>query len=280
MTRVLEEILAAKHEELRSLLQAPPPARRGGGPRGAIVAPRLEREGRAAPPADAAPDGRGRGALRLVTEIKRRSPSAGPLSTALSVSERALSYARGGAAMISVLCDARFFDGGFAHLAEVRETLDDAGLTVPLLAKEFVVHERQLVEAAASGADAALLIARIVDRARLASLVARARELGLEPLVEVVTEDELDGALAAGATVIGVNARDLDTLVMDAARAARVLAAVPEDRIAVHLSGLKGPDDVAAVAKTDVDAALMGEALMREDHPARLLEAMLAAARA
>ncbi|MBX3203255.1 MAG: indole-3-glycerol-phosphate synthase, partial [Labilithrix sp.] len=257
-----------------------PRARRGGGPRGAIVAARLQREGRAATPADGAPDGAGRGALRLVTEIKRRSPSAGPLSTALSVAERALSYARGGAAMISVLCDARFFDGGFAHLAEAREALDEAGLAVPLLAKEFVLHERQLVEAAASGADAALLIARIVDRARLASLVAHARELGLEPLVEVVTEDELAAALAAGATVIGVNARDLDTLVMDAARAARVLAAVPEDRIAVHLSGLKGPDDVTAVAKTDVDAALMGEALMREDDPARLLEAMRAAARA
>ncbi|MBX3264390.1 MAG: indole-3-glycerol-phosphate synthase [Labilithrix sp.] len=214
-----------------------------------------------------------------MTEIKRRSPSAGALSTALSVAERALSYARAGASMISVLCDARFFDGGFAHLAEARGALDAAGLAVPLLAKEFVLHERQLEEAAAAGADAALLIARIVDRAHLIRLAARARTLGLEPLIEVVTEDEVDAALAAGATVVGVNARDLDTLVMDAARAARVLAAVPDDRIAVHLSGLKGPEDVAAVAKTDVDAALMGEALMREDDPTRLLEAMLAAAR-
>ncbi|MBX3208836.1 MAG: indole-3-glycerol-phosphate synthase [Labilithrix sp.] len=280
MRRVLDEILATKRDEVRSLLEAPPRAQVGRGPRGASVVARLSREEAQVETAGArrAPGEPPRSALRLVTEIKRRSPSAGALSTVLSVAERALVYARSGAAMISVLCDARFFDGGFGHLAKARAALDAAGLAVPLLAKEFVVHERQLEEAAVSGADAALLIARIVDRDELCRLTERALALGLEPLVEVVTEAELDAALAAGATLIGVNARDLDTLAMDAERAARVLAAVPGDRIAVHLSGLKGPEDVAAVARTDVDAALLGEALMREDDPTRLLQALVAAA--
>ena len=156
--------------------------------------------------------------------------------------------------------------------------LEGAGLQVPVLAKEFVLDERQIEEAAARGADAVLLIVRIVDREQLTRLVARARAVGLEPLVEVVTEDELSAALDADAKVIGVNARDLDTLVMDPVRAARVLAAIPADRIAVHLSGLKGPDDVAAVARTTADAALMGEALMRQDDPTALLRAMVQAA--
>ncbi len=217
--------------------------------------------------------------LRLLTEIKRRSPSAGALSTRLSVAERALVYAREGAAMISVLCDAPFFDGSFAHIEEARRALDDAGLDTPLLAKEFVLDEVQLEEAAARGADSALLIARIVDAPRLRVLVGHARALGLEPLVEIVSEEELAAALAADALVIGVNARDLDTLVMDSARAARVLAAIPSDRIAVHLSGLKTPEDVAGVATTRADAALMGEALMRADDPGPVLRAMIGAAR-
>ncbi|MDF2693504.1 MAG: Indole-3-glycerol phosphate synthase [Labilithrix sp.] len=261
MTNVLDKILQAKREEIAALAGVRPSPRSSGGPRGASVVSRLVRQ-RSEP-------------LRLVTEIKRRSPSAGPLSTKLSVAERALAYARGGAAMISVLCDARFFDGGWSHLAEARAALDAAALATPLLAKEFVLDGRQIEEAAASGADAVLLIARIVDHVALAVLVRQARALGLEPLVEVVTEDELSAALDADAKVIGVNARDLDTLEMDAPRAARVLSRIPDDRVAIHLSGLKGPDDVAAVAKTRADAALMGEALMRKDDPGPLLRSMI-----
>lgn len=261
---VLDEILAAKNEEVALLAKTRPDvdayaiaiARRN------IVERLLRRRGEP---------------LRLITENKRRSPSAGPLSTVLSVAERAVAYARGGASMISVLCDARFFGGSFAHLVEARRALDEAKLDVPLLAKEFIIDARQLEEAAASGADSALLIARIVAPELLRELTAKARDLGLEPLVEVVTDDELCAAIDADAKVIGVNARDLDTLVMDPARAARVLAAIPDDRVAVHLSGLKGPDDVRAVAASDVDAALIGEALMREDDPSALLRAMVIA---
>lgn len=263
---VLEAILAAKREEIAELARRRRDARTPGiAPRGARVVAALSR-GPGEP-------------LRLMTEIKRRSPSAGALSTALSVAERALAYARGGATMISVLCDRRFFDGGTEHVTLARRALDEAALPVPLLAKEFVLDERQLAELAACGADAALLIARIVEPGRLAELVRGARALDLEPLVEVVSEEELGSALAAGARVIGVNARDLDTLVMDPARTARVLAAIPDDRVSVHLSGLKTADDVRGVARAGVDAALVGEALMRLDDPGPLLGAMLTAAR-
>lgn len=261
---VLASILEAKQREVQDLLAVPSVAH-AGPPRTALVTQSLLRPDAAAP-------------LRLVTEIKRRSPSAGPLSTVLSPAERALAYARAGAAMISVLCDRTFFDGGFDHLVLVRRALDDASLAVPLLAKEFVVDPRQLEEAACSGADAVLLIARIVDHVTLRSLVERARSDGLEPVVEVVTEDELSAALDADAKIIGVNARDLDTLAMDAERAARVLAAIPADRVAVHLSGLKAPDDVATIRRTTADAALIGEALMRQDEPSLLLRAMVASA--
>src|SRR5262249_39079348 len=159
-------------------------------------------------------------------------------------------------------------------IVETRRALDDVELAIPILAKEFVIDPRQIEQAAACGADAVLLIARIVDHDRLADLYRCAVTTGLEPLVEVMTEEELGAALDAGARVIGVNARDLDTLVMDRDRAARVLAAIPKGRIAVHLSGIKGPPDVTEVAGGRADAALVGEALMRVDDPTVLLESM------
>jgi indole-3-glycerol phosphate synthase len=208
--------------------------------------------------------------LRLIAEVKLRSPSAGPLSRALTPGARARAYAEAGATMVSVLCDTLFFDGSFAHLAEARREVN-----VPLLAKEFVLDEVQLDLARAHGADAALLIARIVSRSDLARLTTAARARKLEPLVEVVDEAELDAALAAGARIVGVNARDLDTLAMDAARAARVLAAIPTGVVAVHLSGLKDPPSVRVVACSRADAALVGEALMRADDPRPLLAEMV-----
>jgi indole-3-glycerol phosphate synthase len=225
-----------------------------------------------------APQGSGRSRdqrLRLIAEVKLRSPSAGVLSRVLAPEARALVYARGGAAMVSVLCDAPFFEGSWEHLAAARGALDAAGLAVPLLAKEFVLDARQIAEARDRGADAVLLIARIVDRAALAALVGATRSEGLEPFVEVVDEAELEAALAAGARVVGVNARDLDTLAMDQERTARVLERIPPDRVAVHLSGVGSPEAVAAVARGRADAALVGEALMRADDPGPLLTSML-----
>jgi indole-3-glycerol phosphate synthase len=218
------------------------------------------------------------GALRLLAEVKLRSPSAGPLSRALAPDARAVAYAEAGASTVSVLCDGPFFDGDWAHLSAARSRFDEAGLAVPLLAKEFVIDERQVLEARDRGADAVLLIARIVDARALARLAEVARSEGLEPLVEVIDERELEAALASRARVVGVNARDLDTLAMDPARAARVLDAIPPEVVAVHLSGLRDPADIARVAGTRADAALVGEALMRDDDPRQRLRAMVDAA--
>ena len=252
---MLSEILAQKQRELASLRERAlpePPERR------AVSLGRADNAGR----------------LSLIAEIKRRAPSAGALSTVLTVAERAAAYERAGASMLSVLCDGHFFDGDYQHLAEAR-----AVTRLPLLCKEFVIDECQLDAARAFGADAVLLIVRCLAPARVSELVAGARARGLVPFVEVATEDELALALAAGAELIGVNARDLDTLVMDAARAARVLAAIPEPVVRAHLSGLSKPEDVTRIRQSGADAALIGEALMRQDDPEPLLRTLSEAAR-
>ncbi len=251
---VLDRILAQKRDDVARLKQrrlpAPPPRRELD----------LQRK-----PGEA---------LRLITEIKRRSPSAGALSTHLSVAERALAYERGGASMISVLCDEAFFDGGFEHLLEAR-----SASRLPLLCKDFVIDEVQLDAARSYGADAVLLIVRCLDEKTLPALVAAAQSRELEPFVEIVDAAEASRALDAGATLIGVNARDLDTLEMDAERARTTLAALPDRVTRVHLSGLAKPEDVTAVAKGPAHAALLGEALMRLDDPSALLTSLVAAAR-
>lgn len=212
--------------------------------------------------------------LRLLCEHKRRSPSAGALSTVLSPAARASIYAEGGAAAISVLTDSHFFDGGFDQLSAIHRALHAAGFAVPLLAKDFVIHETQIDAAFAAGADAVLLIARILSPARMHALYSYARRLGLEPLVEVHGQAEADHARAMEAWVVGVNARDLDTLEMDTAAAQEVLASLEPEIVGVHLSGLKNADDVREVAAGPAAAALIGECLMRQDDPRALLAAL------
>lgn len=249
---MLARILARKRLEVSRLAQQPlpiPPARRP-----------VELARAAGQP------------LRLIAEIKRRSPSAGALDCTLSPAERGARYEAAGAHMISVLTDETFFDGAFAHLTEVR-----AATTVPLLCKEFVIDERQLDAARAHGADAVLLIVRCLDGARLATLVAAAHARDLVPLVEIANEREARLALDAGAELIGVNARDLDTLAMNPALAQAVLASLPKTVTRVHLSGLATPRDVRAIASGPADAALVGEALMRQADPAPLLDALVRA---
>jgi indole-3-glycerol phosphate synthase len=260
---VLEQILASKRAEIaaaRASDEEPRTARRA-----PIDVARLLRRTAGAP-------------LRLIGEVKFKSPSAGELSRALDAPSRAHAYATAGASMISVLCDGPFFGGGWSDLAQARARVDTLARDVPLLAKEFVLDEVQLDLARANGADAVLLIARIVSPARLGELYDAARARSLVPLVEVVSEEELAAALACDAKVIGVNARDLDTLRMDAARAARILDAIPADRVAVHLSGIRSAEDVSRIARGRADAALLGEALMREADPAPLLRQLVAAA--
>jgi indole-3-glycerol phosphate synthase len=215
--------------------------------------------------------------LRLVAEIKKRSPSAGVLSRALSVEDRAAAYGAAGAAMISVLVDRAHFDGGYEDLSAARRRTD-----APLLAKGFAIDSVQIEAARRSGADAVLLIVRILDDGLLAELHAATLALGMTPVVEVVDEQELDRAMRLDPRVLGVNARDLATLVMDPSRAARVVEAIPRSVVAAWFSGLGTASDVAHVARREgrrLDAALIGEALMRQDDPSPLLAEMVAAAR-
>jgi indole-3-glycerol phosphate synthase len=212
--------------------------------------------------------------LKLIAEIKRRSPSAGELSRVLGIAARARAYERAGAHMLSVLCDTTYFDGAYAHLGEAREAT-----SLPILCKEFVLDEVQLDAARAYGADAVLLIVRCLEPARLATLLRASAERGLVALTEIHGAEEARVALDAGATLIGVNARDLDTLKLDAALAERVLDSLPGHVTAVHLSGIRDERQLAAVAGSRTDAALIGECLMREDDPEPLLRSLVAAAR-
>ena len=253
MSGVLEKILASKRAEVAAMRGEvlPSPSRE---PLDVVAALRRPRE------------------LALIAEVKRKSPSAGALSTVLSPGERAAVYAEAGAAMVSVLCDQPFFDGSYAHVAEAR------AVPVPLLAKEFVIDPIQVSKARTMGADAVLVIVRILPGDALRTIVDACRAHRVEAFVEVKDEDELARALDAGARLVGVNTRDLDTLAMDAERAQRVLDRIPSEHVAVHLSGIRTPNDVAQIAKGRADAALVGEALMREDHPRDILKRMLARA--
>jgi indole-3-glycerol phosphate synthase len=212
--------------------------------------------------------------LRLIAEIKRRAPSAGALSRALSVAERARAYEQAGADLISVLCDTTYFDGAYEHLPEAR-----AASRLPLLCKEFVIDEVQLDAARAYGADLVLLIVRCLAPAELKRLIEAAHARGLECLVEVHAPAEVEPALAAGARIVGVNARDLQTMRLDSEQASRVLDSLPDGVCKIHLSGLHAPEHVRAVARSKADAALIGESLMRQDDPRPLLESLVSAAR-
>jgi indole-3-glycerol phosphate synthase len=249
---MLDQILDQKRKELpglrRQRLPAPPPVR-----------PLALRRSTGTP-------------LRLIAEIKPRSPSAGALSSALGIADRARAYERAGANMISVLCDAEYFGGAYAHLALARQAT-----ALPLLCKDFVIDEVQLDHARAHGADAVLLIARCVSAQRLRELMLAARERELAVLLEVYLPEEVPVALEAGAELIGVNARDLQTLAMDAARARAILGALPQGVVRIHLSGIQKEAQIAELARSNVDAALIGECLMREDDPTDLLRRLVGA---
>ena len=179
--------------------------------------------------------------LHVIAEVKRSSPSAGAIARAGDDPiARARAYEAGGAAAISVLCEPHWFNGSLADLAAIR-----AAVSIPVLAKEFVVDRRQLSVVRAAGADLVLLLAALHGPARLAALVREAVDLGLEPLVEAHDERELEAALATGARLIGLNNRDLRTLVVDPERAVRLRERIPDDRIAIAESGVR---DAATVA--------------------------------
>jgi len=213
--------------------------------------------------------------LHLIAELKRSSPSAGRIASLDDdLLSRARAYEAGGAAAISVLCEPHWFGGSIDDLRRVRDAV-----SVPVLAKEFVVDARQLELVRRAGADLVLLLAVLHDAPDLPALVERAFELGLEPLVEAHDERELDAALATRARLIGVNNRDLRTLEVDVERAERLRSVVPDDRIAIAESGVRDPSTIARWRAVGFDAALVGEALMRSADPAAAARSFVAAGR-
>jgi indole-3-glycerol phosphate synthase len=204
--------------------------------------------------------------VAVIAEVKRRSPSAGSIREDLDPADRAERYARHGAAAISVLTDGPFFGGSMNDLRAAA-----ARARVPVLRKDFILDELQIVEARAAGAAAILLIVRALPQARLALLLSAARGAGLGALVEVHTEPEVARALDAGATILGVNSRDLDSFRIDTAAAWTILRSVPREIVAVAESGMASAPDVEAAAAAGADAVLIGTALSAAADPDALL---------
>ena len=195
--------------------------------------------------------------LAVIAEVKRRSPSKGDLAPDLDPAETAAAYAAGGATCLSVLTDEAHFGGSADDLRAAR-----AAVTIPVLRKDFTVDPRDVCDARIMGADAVLLIVAALDDHELRELHELAGEVGIDVLVEVHDEPELERALAVGATVIGVNQRDLVTFEVDHDRAVRVGAAMPEGILRVAESGIRGPEDAAALAAAGFHAVLVGESVV------------------
>ncbi|MFX4273121.1 indole-3-glycerol phosphate synthase TrpC [Propionibacteriaceae bacterium Y1685] len=200
--------------------------------------------------------------VSVIAEVKRSSPSRGALASIADPASLAASYAAGGASAISVLTERRRFGGSLEDLVAVRKAVD-----VPVLRKDFIVTAYQLFEARAAGADLALLIVAALDDDQLVGLIERAESIGLTPLVETHTEQEIERAVRAGAKVIGINNRNLATLEVDTGTFARLAPLVPEGVVRIAESGVRGPKDVFELSRTGADVVLVGEALVTGGDP-------------
>jgi indole-3-glycerol phosphate synthase len=207
--------------------------------------------------------------LAVIAEVKKRSPSRGDLAPELIPSVLAKAYADGGATCLSVLTDAEFFGGSPADLGEARAAVD-----LPVLRKDFTVSDRDVCDARIIGADAVLLIVAALSDDELVAFATLGAELGLDALVEVHDEAELERALAAGAALVGVNQRDLTTFEVDTNRAVRVAGAIPDGVVRVAESGITGPDDAARLADAGYHAVLVGESLVTSPDPAAAVRAL------
>lgn len=248
MDDVLARIVASKWNEVAVLV-----------PRAAELRTRAADRGPARSLAAAL---RAPGQVRLLAEVKHRSPSAGEIRADVNPVAVARGYEANGAAAISVLTDGPFFGGALDDLVAVRRAVD-----VPVLRKDFVVDPLQLWEARAAGADAVLLIVRILSDASLRELLDLARELGMGALVEAHDAAELQRALDAGAALVGINNRDLATFRMDLETSLGLAGSVPPDAVLVAESGIRTAADVDRLGAAGVDAVLVGESLMREPDP-------------
>ncbi|WP_114561004.1 indole-3-glycerol phosphate synthase TrpC [Desertihabitans aurantiacus] len=200
--------------------------------------------------------------VSVIAEVKRASPSRGALADISDPAALARDYEAGGAAAISVLTEGRRFGGSLEDLRRVRRAVD-----VPVLRKDFIVSAYQLFEARAAGADLALLIVAALTDDQLVSLIERAVSIGLTPLVEAHTGEEIERAVACGAEVIGINARNLQTLEVDPTTFARLAPQIPSGIVRIAESGVRGPRDVFELAEAGADVVLVGEALVTGREP-------------
>lgn len=212
------------------------------------------------------------GPVKIISEVKRKSPSKGALADIPDPAELAGAYEIGGATAISVLTEQRRFGGSLADLDAVR-----AQVRIPVLRKDFMVSEYQLFEARAHGADIILLIVAALDNRQLRDLYQLAGDLGMTALVEVHDESETERAVDLGARLIGVNARNLKTLEVHREMFGRLAHLIPDDRVKVAESGIRGPQDIADYVAQGADAALVGEALVTGGDPSAAVAAMIEA---
>ena len=213
---------------------------------------------------------RGHG-VRIVAEIKRASPSKGDIQPNLDPATVASAYEAGGAAALSVLTETAFFKGSIEDLRLARQAVH-----IPVLRKDFIIDPYQVYESCAIGADAILLIVRILDEASLRSLHDLARQCGLDVLTEVYDDQDLDRALAIGASVIGINNRNLSTFDTHLSNASTLARRISLPALVVALSGISSKHDVECLAKQGLSRFLIGEALVKQDDPATLLHDMIA----
>ena len=255
---ILARIVALKREELKGA-----PAARAEWERSAAWMREERRDFRAALAGRAS---------AVIAEIKKASPSQGLLAAEFDAPRVARAYEAGGAAALSVLTDERFFQGSLEDLRRAR-----AAVELPVLRKDFCIHLDHVLEAAANGADAILLIAAILDERELRDLRERAAGHGMAALVEVHNRAELDRAVASGADIIGVNNRNLATFEVTLETSLRLAEHLPAGAVRVSESGIHGPDDVRKLREAGYTAFLVGEHLMKAGDPAAALAALVAA---
>ena len=212
----------------------------------------------------------GGGEIRIIAEVKKASPSKGVIREDFDPVGIAKAYAEGGAACISVLTEKKYFQGSLDYLAKIRRAVG-----LPLLRKDFIIDEYQIFEARSAGADALLLIAACLDRGQMEDYLGTAQSIGLDALVEVHTARDLDKALSIGATLVGVNNRNLNTFGVDLQTTIDMMKDIPRDRTVVSESGIATRAQVQMLQETGVAAILVGESLMREEDPGKKVKELL-----
>ncbi|MBX6315013.1 MAG: indole-3-glycerol phosphate synthase TrpC [Isosphaeraceae bacterium] len=258
MPTILDEIVASKHREIAAA-------------RARMPLEELEVQAAEAPPVrDFRAALAGPGPIRLIAEVKKASPSAGVIRPDFDPIAIARTYQAHGAACLSVLTDAPYFQGHLSYLARIR-----ASVAIPLLRKDFLIEEYQVVEARMAGADAILLIAEILDDAQLVTLLERARALGMAALVEFHDEANLPRILGAGADLVGINNRDLRRFVTNLEHTLRLRDRIPPDVVLVSESGIRSRRDVERLEAAGVSAILVGESLMRSPDLGLAVEQLL-----